>query len=546
MRPKVSVITAKSDRVLSGFVMTVTRPAERSSRTWPRGAFSGRAWWVISLVVIGAGLFTVYLHQARITPVNSDAAAIALQAWDMLHGNVGLHGWLVADVSFYTTELPEYALVELFAGLRPDVVHISAALTYTLIVLLTALVARGRTRGAEGVLRALIAGTIVVAPSLMQGSRVLLLSANHTGTAVPVLAALLILDRCRPRWHVPVMIGLVLVLAQVGDQIATYAMALPLALVAAVRAVRLRSRYEGWLAVAAAVSAAAAPAIMWLIHAAGGFYQPSLHGKLLAPPSQLPANLRAVGTCVLILFGVSPTGGFLGLVAWLHAVCLALAALGLLAALVRLRRIDRASQVLVTGIVTVLAAGVFGTRVTSDAGAHEIAVLLPMGAALAARMVPAAVLRGRPLAGVIPVLAVLASCFLAALAIAASQSPVHPANEGLTRWLEAHGLHTGLAGYWQADSVNLDSGGRVLIAPLWVTQAGYVIPYRWEIVGSWFDPGATYANFMVQATDADGRQFPAISEPALYMRFGQPARVWHFENYTITVWNQNLLAHLDP
>jgi hypothetical protein len=334
--------------------------------------------------------------------------------------------------------------------------------------------------------------------------------------------------------------------AKVGDQIATYAVALPLALVAAVRAVRLRSRYEGWLAFAGAASAAAAPGIMWLIHAAGGFYQPSLHGKVLASPSELPGHLRAVGTCVLILFGVSPTGGFLGFVAWLHAVCVVLAALGLLAALVRLRRIGMASQVLATGIVTILAAGVFGRWVTSGAGAHEIAVLAPMGAALAARMVPAAVLRGRPLLGVAGVLAGLASCFLVALAIAASQAPAYPANGALTHWLEAHGLHTGVAGYWQADSVRLNSGGRVLIAPLWVTQGGKVIPYRWEIVGSWFDPGATHANFMIQATDPDGNQVPDITQAWMYTRLGPPVRVWHFQDYTITVWNQNLLAHLDP
>ena len=32
-----------------------------------------------------------------------------------------------SDVSFYTTELPEYAVVELARGLHPEVVHLSAA-----------------------------------------------------------------------------------------------------------------------------------------------------------------------------------------------------------------------------------------------------------------------------------------------------------------------------------------------------------------------------------------------------------------------------------
>ena len=66
-----------------------------------------------------------------------------LQAWDMLHGNLLLHHWWVSDVSFYTTELPQYMLVEALTGLGPWVVHAAAAMTYTLLVLLAALAGQG-------------------------------------------------------------------------------------------------------------------------------------------------------------------------------------------------------------------------------------------------------------------------------------------------------------------------------------------------------------------------------------------------------------------
>jgi hypothetical protein len=98
------------------------------------------AMWVLGAVVG----FGVYLRLSRTLPVNSDGASQALQAWDMLHGNVLLHGWTLGDVTFYTTELPEYMLVELVRGLNQDVVHVAAALTYTLAVLLAALLARWR------------------------------------------------------------------------------------------------------------------------------------------------------------------------------------------------------------------------------------------------------------------------------------------------------------------------------------------------------------------------------------------------------------------
>ncbi len=89
---------------------------------------------------------------------------MVLQASDMLHGNVLLHGWWATDVSFYTTELPEYLVVTAAAGVRPEVVHICSALTYTMLVLLAAFVARGRARGAEGLVRALLAAGLILAP----------------------------------------------------------------------------------------------------------------------------------------------------------------------------------------------------------------------------------------------------------------------------------------------------------------------------------------------------------------------------------------------
>ena len=113
----------------------------------------------------------------------------------MLHGNLLLHGWWVTDVSFYTTELPQYALVEAAAGLRPEVVHICAAMTYTLLVLLAASVARGRARGAEGVVRAVLAAGVMLAPEPGATAAILLSSPDHVGAAVPVLLLLILLDR---------------------------------------------------------------------------------------------------------------------------------------------------------------------------------------------------------------------------------------------------------------------------------------------------------------------------------------------------------------
>ena len=89
---------------------------------------------VAAWAVAGLILFACYWRLSWTVAVNSDGAGNALQAWDMLHGNLLLHGWKLSDVSFYTTELPEYMLVELALGLSANVVHVAAAATYTLVV----------------------------------------------------------------------------------------------------------------------------------------------------------------------------------------------------------------------------------------------------------------------------------------------------------------------------------------------------------------------------------------------------------------------------
>src|SRR5215467_7384735 len=124
--------------------------------------------WVTPAALTGLGvvLFSAYLAEAQKLPIFGDGSAQALQAWDMLHGNVLLHGWALSDVSFYSTELPQYMLIELIAGLDPEVVHIAAAMTYALLVVLAAVLAKGKATGSEALVRVLIPIGIMLAPSL--------------------------------------------------------------------------------------------------------------------------------------------------------------------------------------------------------------------------------------------------------------------------------------------------------------------------------------------------------------------------------------------
>src|SRR6202035_3793007 len=203
----------------------------RRWRRWP---------WAVGTVLAVPALMFCYLRVAGATEVNADAAGLALQANDMLHGNLLLHGWWDTDVSFITTELPEYMGVTWAAGVRPEVVHICSALTYTMLVLLAAFVARGRARGAEGLVRALLAAGLILAPQPTGPTIVLLGSPDHVGTGVPVLVLLLLLDwaegrRGRRRWYVPVAAGMLLAWSIIGDPLIEVIGVLPLFLACVLR-----------------------------------------------------------------------------------------------------------------------------------------------------------------------------------------------------------------------------------------------------------------------------------------------------------------------
>ena len=107
----------------------ITADPQQGSDAGERGRLRGRWVWPVGYLAAALLLFLSYLRLSGTQAVTSDPATIALQAWDMLHGNWLLKGWSLADVTFYTTELPEYMLVELFRGLGPADVHIAAALT---------------------------------------------------------------------------------------------------------------------------------------------------------------------------------------------------------------------------------------------------------------------------------------------------------------------------------------------------------------------------------------------------------------------------------
>ena len=499
--------------------------------------------------------FACYLRLSRTRAVNSDGASQALQAWDMLHGNLLLHDWSLGDVSYYTTEVPQYMLVEFLRGLNQDVVHVAAAMTYTLAVLLAALLAKGTSTGRQAVVRVLIAVGIMLAPQLSSGVNILLSSPDHIGTSVPVMAVWLLLDRARPRWYVPVIAGAILGWAMVADTLVLLIGVLPLAGVCAIRVFQAAAIgrkplaaqwYDIALGAAALLAAAAAVLALHVIHASGGFYMPApttqlAHGKTLVH------NLGIAAQGLLLLGGAD----FLGLrltastvFTMLHVAGVVLAAWGTCLAAWRFPRDrDRIAQLLVAGVAINLAAYLLTTRAGVVTQTREIAPVLPFSAALAGRLLGGQVLAGRLRSALlVPLLLVAMLGYLLGLAGEISHPPVAAQNQQLTSWLAARHLHTGLSGYWEANVVTLTSGDQVQIR-LVNGSRGRLVPSSFEGKAGWYDSQRNTASFVVLFPGQ--AEYPGFTqEKAVLATFGKPARTYHVGSYTILVWDKNLLRVL--
>ena len=524
-------------------------------------------------------LFFVYLRLSRTYAATSDGADQALQGWDMLHGNWLLRGWTLGDVTYYTTEIPEYALVELFRGLRADDVHIAGAITYTLLVLAAGLLARGRSTGREGLIRFAVAAGIMIAPQFGNNTHLVLSQPDHLGTALPLLLMFLMLDRAPRRWYVPVAVGAVLTWVVIADRVALLTAAVPLAVVCAARVLfaMLRHRkslasqwYELSLIAASVLSFAVAELAVRLISVLHGYRVTPVASAKLAPAHHLPHAIKVAVQGIVNMYGAdfvhltnnAPFGPQLGglpvvvgvALAAVHLVGLALAVFGFFRAF---RYFfdpgDLVSPVLATAIVVNVAAYVPSIISAGIWDAREIVAVLPFGAVLAGRMVPPQLARlPRRIKPALACASVgVLVCYLAGLGYGAAQSPVADNEQAVIPWLEAHHLTSGLGTYVEANLITMDSGGRVAIREVAWRSFGDT-QRSFESKASWYDPRQSYANFVLTNSAEHwgmdggfGRQIGQIPRSAIAaLHAGPPAHVYHYKTFTIMVWNHNLLENL--
>lgn len=507
----------------------------------------------IAAVPLAGVLFLLYHHLAATVPLNSDLAVLALQAQDVLHGDPTVSGWVTPQDNALLTELPLYTVTVALHGLSPTVVNVASAIVYTATMLVIVALARTGLPRRDQVLAMVVAFGLVAAPSPHGASVVV--PGHHTGTALFALAAILCLHagHRRARIALTLLALLLLTLAVASDPLALYTGALPIALV---HGLRLASRLpRGVLDEGPDFAVGVAGAgLGWLagkvLPAALGYHLLPL-ASAFAALSAIPGDIQVTLQSWLPLFGAQFFGqGLTRTSVWelfrlLGYVFTVAACVAVCVQSVRAARRGAGqpaggplvlSQLLLAVVVCDIAAVIFSTNSSGgDDGRYLIPAVLA-GAALAGRAAPSMLVRPRWRA----VAAAISVCYIALLPLSLLRPPAPLPESGLTTWLEARGLDHGLAEYWGANVVTVESGGTVQIRAV-SNVNGKLGPYYWNTNTRWYS-GRGYANFVV----IDGRTNYHITSAVATATFGAPAYERQVDGVTVMVWNHNLLPELGP
>jgi hypothetical protein len=530
-----------------------TSPPERSDRLRAAARRIGPgAAWSAPFVLFCVLCFFV----SRSIVSDSDAANNALQGLDLLHGHLLLGGWIIGDATYYTFELPLYAIIEGIFGFHPIITHVEPAVAYTIVAILAAAIAKNRARGAEGVVRIGIVlavmtaslDTGIVSP-IAQGNGIygpvlLLGEPNHTTTVAFLLAVVLLLQRGMSRRSTPWILLALLTLGQLSDDTVRIIFAGSLLIVLAWRMLAARSvrNRDGLLALMTIASVPLSILLRDAVRSIGGF-------TMVAPPTSIAPtkvwlkHIKLMVHQVPQLFGVvrpHHATPVILLCLVLSLLAMAVVGYGYVKGAVTWFRSDHADQLLIISITVYL--GSYMLYTLAQVGQlHEISGVLPVMAALAGRQFPTRLVKFKSM---IPVVAVVA---LIPMVSNIATRPVPPSQPALlASWLEAHHLNYGIAGYWESSSVTLASSNKVQVRTV-VSSGSEFAAFNWETKVDWYDPSMHDATFFIARfwpldPGAPTDLTPAFVEGVL----GKPTSATKVGTYEILVYSYNLLHKVQP
>jgi hypothetical protein len=105
-------------------------------------------------------------------------------------------------------------------------------------------------------------------------------------------------------------------------------------------------------------------------------------------------------------------------------------------------------------------------------------------------------------------------------------------------WLAAHRLYYGLGGYWEANSITLQTVGRVAVRTIYLRNGDASVG-GWETKASWYNPRLHHADFVIESPGKGSLNPVWVTEA-----FGPPAHVYRVADSTVLTWHKNLLTEV--
>jgi hypothetical protein len=512
---------------------------------------------VVALLLLGAvGLFVIlYAASLHASSGNSDGATVILEGQSISQGHLTLSHWSLSLDSFWTIDALFSAVAIAVAGLHAQLLHaVPAAIAVMVIGLGGYLAGEGR-RGA-----ARIAAAVTVVISLGLPSRAFSLfflqGPLHVGTTLWCLIAFSCLVRGRfgPGFVVATVF---LAAGVVGDaQTLTLGVA-PVAAAGVVAMIRRRRLAPGLPAVVCAAAAVVLALALRGLALVIGTYSINPEAPS-ASFGQALSNLRDVGTLAPSLFGIT-TGPFgadgvpAGL-GWVHFVglLLVLAAafvglVGLLATMLFRPTAEAVgptttvgeywlSDVLLLALLADLATFAKLDMTGDPSSARYLTAGVITGVILAGRLVGLLVdalgsARVRWLCGGLA--GAVVAVYLAAFCLQFSGPAAGERPAVLGRFLSAHHLTDGIADYWTASIVTVDTDGAVTLRPVIDGPAGRVVRYGRQSDADWYT-GRSFGFLVFDTT------LPLVDASDATATFGTVTKSYAVDGYEVLVFAHRL------
>ena len=505
-----------------------------------------------AVTVVGLYLLaSLYGRMGRTFPVNSDDATGVLEAEAFLHGNYLLHGWIVSNVSFYTTDLPFYIIGVFFRGVHPSLLRDVPAAIYTLTLALAVwLAGRGRRDRRSAWLGMAVTFILMGLPSGLLANLVFS-GYNHIGTTLLIIASLSALDTAHGRavsWGRYALFTLTLTLAIAGDKLALWIAAIPVIIVCAGRILKKMEGGDGpnnvVLLGSCFCAIVASQGILKLIQTSGGFTEVPLEFGFKNINVCLK-NLVYLTEGVLDLYRAN----FFGRVLNGGTACrfLGLLGLGFVAystyhAFPTRRtpgtseesRADFLCEILSVATAVNLAAYVLGHEAVNLMTVRYVVPSFIFGAILAGRF---GVGRAGSVSRLYPGIAVLAVVYAAFFGKGLLSPPAANPFVNLAGWLYKKNLEYGYGTFWVSSITTVSSENRVKVRAVFPVGE-QLAPKRWMMDRRWYRDMP--AHFLVFGTSHDDHPDITIKLETATRTFGPPSEISRVGEHTVLIWDKDI------